>query len=263
MIQKGFPSRRVQKTNTRQVNMTVQTPPKRPEYLKGYDQVIAFTKEDHPPRVPRPGHSALVLHAQIDGYNMSRVFMDGGSGINIIYADTLRRMNKNLDGLAKSDTTFHGIVPGKPVCPLGSISLEVVFGKPGNYRRETLHFEVVDWPSQYHAILGRLVFARFLAVPHYAYLKLKMPGPYGPITIDGDFQKLDKCDADFNKISQSFGMQEELEDIAKTTDHSVLPLTKKPAPDAAFDSTNDTKKHQVHPTDKSKTAMVSTSLSPA
>ena len=71
--------------------------------------------------------------------------MDGGSGINIIYANTLRRMNKNLEGLAKSDTTFHGIVPGKPIYPLGSISLEV-FGKPDNYRRETLHFEVVDWP---------------------------------------------------------------------------------------------------------------------
>ena len=85
-----------------------------------------------------------MLHAQIDGYNMLRVFMDGGSGINIIYADTLRRMNKNLEGLAKSDTTFHAIVPGKPIYPLGSISFEVVFGKPENYRRETLHFEVVD-----------------------------------------------------------------------------------------------------------------------
>ena len=84
--------------------------------------------------------------------------MDGGSGINIIYADTLRRMNKNLEGLAKSDTTFHGIVPGKPITLLGSISLEVVFGKPDNYRRETLHFEIFDWPSQYQAILGRLAY---------------------------------------------------------------------------------------------------------
>ena len=78
---------------------------------------------------------------------MARVFMDGGSGINIIYAETLRRMNKNLDGLERSETTFHGIVPGKPVYPLGSLNLEVIFGKSDNYRRETLHFEVVDWPS--------------------------------------------------------------------------------------------------------------------
>ena len=58
-------------------------------------------------------------------------------------------------------------------------------------------------------------------------------------------------------------MQEELEKIAKITDHSVLPLTKKAAPDMEFDSSNDTRKHQIHPTNASKTAMVSTSLSPA
>ena len=162
--------------------------------------------------------------------------MDEGSGINIIYAYTLRRMNKNLEGLAKSDTAFHGIVPGKPIYPLGDINLEVVFEKPDNYRRETLHFEVVDWPSQYHAILGRPAYARFLPVPHYAYLKMKMPGPKGPITIHGDFQKSDKCDSDFNKISQSFGMQEELEEISKDNNHVVPPLAKKPTPDSAFDS---------------------------
>ena len=78
--------------------MAVLAPPKTPEYLKGYEQPITFDQRDHPPRVPYLGHSALVVSAQIDGYNMARVFMDGGSGINIIYADTLWRMNKNLDG---------------------------------------------------------------------------------------------------------------------------------------------------------------------
>ena len=100
-------------------------------------------------------------------------------------------------------------------------------------------------------------------MPHYAYLKLKMPGPHGPITVDGDFQKSDRCNAEFNKISQSFGMQEELEQISKTNDHSMLLLTQRTSPDLDFNATNDTKKHRVHPTDESKMAMVSTSLSPA
>ena len=34
-----------------------------------------------------------------------------------------------------------------------------------NYRRERIEFEVVDWPSQYHAILGRPAFARFMDIP--------------------------------------------------------------------------------------------------
>ena len=31
-----------------------------------------------------------------------------------------------------------------------------------------------------------MAFARFNAVPHYAYLKLKMPGPHGIITVSGN-----------------------------------------------------------------------------
>ena len=90
---------------------------------------------------------------------MSRVFMDGGSGINIIFTKTLEEMFIPTSILKTSSTTFHGIVPGKAVYPLGKISLEVVFGNEINFRKETLDFEVVDWRSQYHAILGRPAFA--------------------------------------------------------------------------------------------------------
>ena len=107
--------------------------------------------------------------------------------------------------LKSSGTTFHGIVPGEAVYPLGKISLEVIFGNATNFRKETLDFEVVDWKSQYHAILGRPAFARFMAVPHYAYLKLKMPGPHGVITISGSFVRSDRCDKEFHKISEAFG----------------------------------------------------------
>src|SRR5664279_343930 len=258
MIQKGRPSNRSQKLITRQVHLALVAPPAAPEYLRGSEQSITFSREDHPPRVPRPGHAALVLEAQIGGYNMSRIFMDGCSGINIIYASTLRKMNRLLDSLAPSETSFHGIVPGKPVYPMGKITLEVIFGEPTNFRREKIDFEVVDWPSQYHAILGRPTFDRFMVVPHYAYLKLKMPGPKGTITISGSFTRSDNCDTDFSKISQLFGMQEELAQLAKSTDHSILPLSQKTAPETEFNATKDTR---VHPTDASKTVMVSTSLS--
>src|SRR4051812_5342311 len=136
---------------------------------------------------------------------MSRVFMDGGSGINIIFTRTLDEMLIQQSALKTSGTTFHGIVPGKAVYPLGRISLEVVFGNATNFRKETLDFEVVDWQSQYHTILGRPAFARFMVVPHYAYLKLKMPGPNGVITISGSFVRSDRCDKEFHKISETFG----------------------------------------------------------
>ena len=260
MIQKGRPSNRQQKLITRQVNMSVMAPPAVPEFLKGSETIISFSREDHPPAVVRPGHAALVLDAQIGGYAMTKVFMDGGSGINIIFADTLRKMNRSVENLPKSSNTFHGIVPGKAISPEGTIQLDVTFGDKSHFRTESIEFEVVDWKSQYHAILGRPTFARFMAVPHYAYLTLKMPGPKGVITVRGNFQRSDACDREFSKISEMFGVEESLADLAITNDRTLLPEHKKLAVDRSFNATNDTRSHQVHPTDPSKTVNISSSL---
>ena len=61
--------------------------------------------------------------------------------------------------------------------------MEVVFGSPDKFRSEELIFDIIPFRSGYHALLGRTAFARFNAVPHYAYLKLKMPGPRGVIKL--------------------------------------------------------------------------------
>ena len=44
-----------------------------------------------------------------------------------------------------------------------------------------------------------------MAVPHYAYVKLKMPGPHGVIIVSGSFFRSDRCDKEFHKISEAFG----------------------------------------------------------
>ncbi|KAK1613374.1 hypothetical protein QYE76_037047 [Lolium multiflorum] len=119
---------------------------------------------------------------------------------------------------------FHGIIPTRPAYPLGKISLDVVFGTPSNFRKEKLEFEVVDWESQYHAILGRPAFAKFMAIPHYAYRKLKMPGNNGTtITVHGSFSRSDSCDRDFQKIASKFGIKEELNALDVVTDHTKPP----------------------------------------
>jgi hypothetical protein len=45
-----------------------------------------------------------------------------------------------------------------------------------------------------------------MAVPHYTYLVLKMPGPKGIITVKGSFEYSDLCDKEFHKMAQNFGM---------------------------------------------------------
>ena len=166
MIQKGRPSNRQQKHHTRNVDIAVLAPPPVTKFLRGSEITTAFDQEDHPPAIYRPGHAALVLEGQIGGYTMKKIFMDGGSGVNIIFTDTIRRMNRSVENLPQSTNTFHGIVPGKAVRPEGTIQLDVTFGDAAHFRRELINFDVVDWKSQYHAISGRPAFARFMAVPH-------------------------------------------------------------------------------------------------
>ena len=83
-------------------------------------------------------------------------------------------------------TTFKGVIRGVEANCTGSVTLQVVFGSPDNFRSEELIFDVVPFRSGYHALLGRTAFSKFNAVPHYAYLKLKMPGPRGVITVNGN-----------------------------------------------------------------------------
>jgi hypothetical protein len=189
--------------------------------------------------------------------------MDLRSGINLIYARTLKGMNISLNFLQPTDYSFHEIVPGSAYYPMGKIELDVCFGDQQNFRREKLEFEVMDWPSQYHAILGRPAFARFMAVPHYAYLVLKIPGPNRVITVEGNFKVSYTCDKEFHKMAQTFGMTAEYARLKGNTDHNVLPDVGRSLPDQAFDTTRDSKKVRVHPTDPNKTTSIAVDLDPA
>ena len=98
----------------------------------------------------------------------------------------MRKMGIDPSRIKPTKTTFKGVIPGVEANCTGSVTLEVVFGSSDNFRSEELIFDIVLFRSGYHALLGRTAFARFNAVPHYAYLKLKMPGPRGVIIVNGN-----------------------------------------------------------------------------
>jgi hypothetical protein len=99
--------------------------------------------------------------------------------------------------LTKSTSPFYGIVPGNTAIPLGSVVLPVTFRETSeNYRTEYINFEVADFETSYHAILGRPAIAKFMAVPHYTYLVLKMPGPARVISLQGDLKISFDCDTE-------------------------------------------------------------------
>lgn len=172
-------------------------------------------------------------------------------------------MNIATEALSTSDTAFHGIIPTEPAYPLGKISLMVVFGQPGNFRKERLEFEVVDWESQYHAILGRPAYAKFMAIPHYVYLKLKMPGNNGtPLTVHDSFLRSDNCDKEFNRIAQKFGAKDQLE-LADKVNPSTPSVKAKTTPAVEVSPLVQTGKAQPPPEDPTKNAIVSKSLADA
>ena len=98
-----------------------------------------------------------------------------------------------MSKLIERNMRFHGVIPGKKADSLGQITLDVVFGDSKNYRKEKLTFEVVNFHSAYHAILGRSAYAHFMARPCYVYLKLKMPGPEGVITVIANRRRAEDC----------------------------------------------------------------------
>ena len=122
----------------------------------------------------------------VGGTRLTKVLMDGGSGLNILYAEALEGMGIPMSKLSESNMRFHEVITGKKVNSLGQITLDVVFGDEKNYRKEKLTFEVVDFQSAYHAILGRPAYASFMARPCYVHLKMKMSGPKGMITVAGN-----------------------------------------------------------------------------
>ncbi|XP_066358347.1 uncharacterized protein [Miscanthus floridulus] len=122
--------------------------------------------------------------------------MDRGSGLNIMYAKTLNEMGIDRSNLRPIQGPFHGVMPGKQAVPMGQIDLPVTFGDRSNYRTETLTFDVVGFLGTFHTILGRPCYTKFMAVPNYTYLKLKMSGPRGIITVDTSFQRAYECNVE-------------------------------------------------------------------
>ena len=76
-----------------------------------------------------------------------------------------------------------------------------MFGDRANFLSEVFTFEVVDFLGSYHAILGRPCYAKFMEIPNYTYLKLKMPGPNSVITMGSTVSHTYTCDREHYKLA--------------------------------------------------------------
>ena len=191
---------------------------------------------------------------------LRRTLIDGGSALNILFAKTLDDMQIPRMELKPSNAPFHGVIPGLSATPLGQITLPVTFGTRENFRTENVCFEVADFETAYHAILGRPALAKFMAVPHYTYMMMKMPGPRGVISLRSDIKQAVTCDKESCEMAQTHETTlacEEIRLAATTASEGEVPTTKLTKTE---ESDAKTKKIPLDPSDPDKTAVIGAEL---
>jgi hypothetical protein len=176
-----------------------------PTPLRWSEVPITFSHADLWTSFSQPGWFPLVLKPVVAGSKINKVLIDGGRGLNVLFTKTLKKMKLDITHmLTKSTSPFYGIVPGNAAIPLGVVVLPVTFGESrDNYRTEYIKFEVADFEMSYHAILSRPAIAKFMAVPHYTYLVLKMPSPTGVLSLQGDLKISHDCDTEAVEIAST------------------------------------------------------------
>ena len=107
------------------------------------------------------------------------------------------------------------------------------FGTPDHFRTNYVNFVVADFDGTYHAILGRPSLTKFMAIPHYRYLVLKMPIEKGVLTLQGNvYAAYTYKDNSFKIVEAhdlSIRMAETMLDAKKTSaDHLETPELKAP-----------------------------------
>ncbi|XP_066161955.1 uncharacterized protein [Oryza sativa Japonica Group] len=248
----AYESKRRQKLTEREINAVE---PDTPQYLWWSETAIKFDRSDHPDRVVHPGRYPLVLDPVVRNIKLRRYLIDDGSVLNILFPKTLDDMQIPHTELKPSNAPFHGVIPGLSSTPLSQITLPVTFGTRENFRTENICFEVADFETAYHAILGRLALAKFIAVPHYTYMMMKMPGPRGVISLWSDIKQAVTCDKESCEMAQTREItlaREEIRLAASTATEGEVPATKMPK---SGEGHAKTKKIPLDPFDPTKTAI--------
>ena len=79
-------------------------------FLKWSGSPITFDRSDHPNSVTHLGRYPLVVDPIVGTKQLTKVLMDGGSGLNIMYAETLDAMGIDRSRIRPTRVPFHGIM---------------------------------------------------------------------------------------------------------------------------------------------------------
>jgi hypothetical protein len=232
-----------------------------PTPYRWFEHPITFTRADQWLNFDHPGKYPLLVDPMIRESRVKKVLVDRGSSINVTFPRTLLGLGVALKELHESDTPFFGIVSTEGEYPLGHIYMSVTFGTPENYRTEFLRFEVASFDRGYNAIIGRPGLAKFMAIPHYSYMILKMSGPQGIITVRADFQGVAECFrvAIQAALTTKLPTTSSVQANSKPEEGLAIPANEAQAV-TSMRPTEETKRINLGFADERKTAIISSSL---
>jgi hypothetical protein len=186
-----------------------------------------------------------------------------GAATKIIFIETLRKMEFDFSKMTACDEPFYGVVFGKAAYPIGCVCLPVTFGTEENFHIEYLTFNVADFRSSYHAIFGRPMLAKFMAIPHHTYLIMKMPALNGILSVLGDIMVSYNCESATVELSKDSAIKAEatvmVAQVAKI-DQTTLHVPEQKRTSTALDPSPTVKKVCLSPPDASKEVVIGADL---
>ncbi|KAH6835709.1 hypothetical protein C2S53_019141 [Perilla frutescens var. hirtella] len=128
-----------------------------------------------------PHHDALVISLLIANCLIKQTLIDSGSSSNVIFLSTLKGMQVKETNIIKKSTTLIGF-SGEHKTTLGEITLPTYIEGLNLLTK----FQVIDAPSVYSVIMGRLWIHELRAVPSTYHQIMKFPTPWGVRSVRGE-----------------------------------------------------------------------------
>ena len=119
---------------------------------------------------------------------------------------------------------------------------------------------MVDLEIPYHALLGRPALAKFMAVPHYAYVKMKMPSTKGILIITWDYKKSSACALDSSRLAESLVIAAEKWLLDRVVAMAMSPNPKESKAEGLFKPAKETKKILLDPEHPERHAVIGANL---
>ncbi|GKA34315.1 reverse transcriptase domain-containing protein [Tanacetum coccineum] len=127
-----------------------------------------------PPLTANKGtEGPLVIEAEIGGHVIHRMYVDGGSSIEVLYEHCFNRLWPEIKSQMVSATTSLTGFRGETIWPLEQLRLLVTIGDTEHSTKAWMNFMIVRSPSPYNGIIGRPGIREIQAVPSTAHGMLK------------------------------------------------------------------------------------------